>query len=193
MFCPACGAKVEEGCKFCTRCGHSVAQIKPRNNSKTVEKPVSKAEKREVTFRVSPNLGIVYIASIVGLVIAVILCFYEHSQLSGFLKSDYYAEERLILFVCGIVCAVLAVEILLMWRASAKIKLTVGARSVSGIRMINGCMTREFEFGYDEISEVKIMLGSLLLRADGKWVGFGNLENRKKAQALIEERIKENI
>lgn len=84
----------------------------------------------------------------------------------------------------------LAAECLLAWWGSTKIKLIVGEMSVSGVRMINVLQTKEFEYDYDEISSVKnSILGTLVLKVDGKNISLANLENRKRAKELIEARI----
>ena len=56
--------------------------------------------------------------------------------------------------------------------------------------MINVLQTKEFEYDYDEISSVKnSILGTLVLKVDGKNISLANLENRKRAKELIEARI----
>ena len=84
----------------------------------------------------------------------------------------------------------LAAECLLAWWGSTKIKLIVGELSVSGVRMINVLQTKEFEYDYDEISAVKnSIIGTLVLKVNGKNIPLANLENRKRAKELIEARI----
>ena len=56
--------------------------------------------------------------------------------------------------------------------------------------MINVLQTKEFEYDYDEISAVKnSIIGTLVLKVNGKNIPLANLENRKRAKELIEERM----
>lgn len=56
--------------------------------------------------------------------------------------------------------------------------------------MINVLQTKEFEYDYDEISAVKnSIIGTLVLKVNGKNIPLTNLENRKRAKELIEERM----
>ena len=88
----------------------------------------------------------------------------------------------------GVGCLVMGVECLLLAVVRTKVKLCIGSFSVSGI-VPKGILVREIEYSYDEISEVKCILGCLQFRANGRWVVIPGLENKEKAKKMIEERI----
>lgn len=198
MFCSVCGAELKEDCNFCTKCGSPVntisTKIQPRTTRKVQTKNVQTRNvrrKKEEVFQASSKASFAYFISALACALFAVLCFYQRSELyGGNLNPDRNAGERWDLFLNGTMLVVLAVVGFLMWWASTKIKLVVGAQSISGVRMIYGGMTKEFEYDYDEISEVKsLFIGVLLLKINGKWVGFSNLENVERAKKLIELKI----
>ena len=199
MFCHDCGSELKEGAKFCSVCGNPVGPVKaesaPAPVHKTVQRTVQGTKKKDVVFQASAKTPIIYFTSAVALVFAALLCFYQRAELyGGNLDPNRNAGKRWDLFLWGVVSLALAAECLLAWWGSTKIKLIVGELSVSGVRMINVLQTKEFEYDYDEISAVKnSIIGTLVLKVNGKNIPLANLENRKRAKELIEERMPKEI
>lgn len=193
MFCSVCGAELKEDCNFCTKCGSPVNTANTKIQPKTARKVQTRnvRRKKEEIFQASSRASFVYLMVTVTLAFFAALCFYQRAELyGGSLNPDRNAGERWDLFLDGMVLVVLAVVSLLSWWGSTKMKLVVGDQSISGVRMIYGGMTKEFEYDYDEISEVKsLFTGILRLKINGKWVVFSNLENVERAKKLIELKI----
>ena len=189
MFCRICGNKLEDDAKFCPKCGNSIEADGTKINVKTVQR----TENKNDVFQMSSKAPMGYFIVIVVLVLSAALCFYRRTELyGGSFDPNRNAKERLDLFLWGIVGIAWAIECLLAWWGSSKIKLIIGAQSISGIRMVNIFMTKEFKYDYNEISDVKRSLtGTLSFRVNGKKVSFSNLENTKRAKQLIEEKIRE--
>lgn len=185
MFCNNCGAKLEDGAKFCTVCGNPVAQEKTTLTSSEVTQKILSADKKKV-FRADKNSGMINLGIMIAMAFAAILWFYKYSELPRY----FYEEERRVFFFLGILCAALALENLLIWFARSKVKLCIGEESVSGVST-KVFFSREFEYEYSEISEVASILGTLQIRANGKWVVIPGIENRKLAKKMIEERLSE--
>lgn len=188
MFCRICGNKLEDDAKFCPKCGNSVESDSAKISAKTVQK----TENRNDVFQMSSKAPIGYFITIVALVLSATLCFYTRAELyGGSFDPNRNAKERWDLFLWGIVGIGWAIECLLAWWGSTKIKLIVGAHTISGIRMVNIFITKEFEYDYNEVSDVKrSIMGTLSFRVNGKKVSFANLENTEKAKRLIEEKIR---
>lgn len=196
MFCHVCGSELKEGAKFCSVCGCPVGPAKvepaPAPVQRTVQRTMQGTKKKDIVFQASAKTPIIYFISAVALVFSALLCFYQRAELyGGNLNPNRNAGKRWDLFLWGVVSLALAAECLLAWWGSTKIKLIVGELSVSGVRMVNILQTKEFEYDYDEIFAVKnSILGTLVLKVDGKNILLANLENRKRAMKLIEERIR---
>lgn len=184
MFCRNCGAKLEDGARFCPSCGTPVVQEK-RNLSEINAKPVG--TNKEKVFRADKNSGTMHLGIMIAMIFAAIFLFYKYSELPKY----FYEEERRIYFFIGIVSIALAVENFLMWFARSKVKLCVGKDGVSGVST-KMFFSREFEYEYSEISEVTNILGTLQIRVNGKWVVIPGIENRELAKEMIEERVPGN-
>lgn len=193
MFCSVCGAELKEDCNFCTKCGSPVNMANTKIQPKTARKVQTRnvRRKKEEMFQASSKASAVYFIATVACALFAVLCFYQRAELyGGNLNPDRNADERWDLFLNGTMLVVLAVVCFLSWWGSTKMKLVVGNQSISGVRMIYGGITKEFEYDYDEISEVKsLFIGILLLKINGKWVVFSNLENVERAKKLIELKI----
>ena len=177
MFCRKCGKEINDDALFCTNCGARVkANERVHINNALTE--------REKVFRTKQSAGIVYLVCMVVFVFIAIASFFQYSELPKY----FYAEERAIMFMLGVGCLVMGVECLLLAVVRTKVKLCIGSFSVSGI-VPKGILVREIEYSYDEISEVKCILGCLQFRANGRWVVIPGLENKEKAKKMIEERI----
>lgn len=193
MFCSVCGAELKEDCNFCTKCGSPVntanTKIQPKTTKKVQTRNVRR--KKEEMFQASSRASFVYCIAAIAFALLAVLCFYQRAELyGGSLNPDRNADERWDLFMNGTMLVVFAVVCFLSWWGSTKIKLIVGDQSISGVRMIYGGMTKEFEYGYDEISEVKsLFIGILRIKINGKWVAFSNFENVERAKKLIELKI----
>lgn len=210
MFCKACGSEIEEDSKFCPKCGwpveqeihnqgkdNSVYQEERRYDAKRMQsvkirpQGISRTEKKAVVFRVSSKTPVIYFLSIVLAAVGAVYCFYVRAELyGGSFYPNRYAGLRFQLFIWGMLCVFLGVEGGFALWGCTKVELSIGDQSISGVRMANTFMLKEFEYDYEEISNLKnLMIGILLIKADGKWIVFADLENRKKAAELIRQKI----
>ena len=178
MFCTKCGRKINDDALFCTGCG---ARVKENELVHRTDNGNTGGEK---IFRVKSNIGIMYLGGMVGFLVAAIMLFYQFSELPKY----FYSEEREVLFTMGLISALLAVEFLALMIGRTKVKLCIGSQTISGIAA-RGIIVGEFEYSYNEISEVKCILGSVQVRVNGKWVVIPGLENKEKAKKMIEERL----
>lgn len=210
MFCKECGSEIEEDSKFCPKCGRPVGQeihSQDRNNSAYQEERrydakrmqsvkirpqgISRTEKKAAVFRVSSKTPVIYFFTVLLFVFIAVSCFYERAELyGGSLDPHRNAGRRSQLFMWGMLCIVVAVEGVFAWWGSTKVELIIGDHSISGVRMANLFMVKEFEYEYEEISDIKnLMIETLFIKAGGKWIVFADLENRKKAAELIRQKI----
>lgn len=185
MFCRNCGAKLEDGAKFCTLCGKEV--IYEKTELKSGAKGKTLDTDREKVFHPGRNSGIVSLGIMLGMLLAAILLFHEYSELSQYL----YEKERSTYFILGMVSLVLAVESFLVWLAKRRVILYISKNIVSGVTT-KMFFSQKFEYEYNEITEVADMLGTLQIRVNGKWVVIPGIENRKLAKKMIEERMLKN-
>lgn len=170
--------------KFCSKCGTKVQEVQ---NVQEDARNMEEKSVQERTFGPKANSGLLDKALTLGLGVGAILFLYEFSQMSSYFQS----EERMIMLILGVGCAAGCGTGLMNWMGNTKVKLCVGKYTVSGIT-INGMTTRHFEYSYDEISEVRITLGSLLIFVNGKWISIPGIENNEKAKRMIEEKIRNN-
>lgn len=177
MFCKKCGEEINDDARFCTKCG---ARVKA-NEGVHINNALAEREK---VFRTKQSTGLIYLACTAVLIISAVVDFFGYSELPKY----FYAEERATMFMLGVFCSVIAVECVVLAIGRIKVKLCVRSQTVSGIAA-RGILVREFEYAYDEISEVKCMLGCIKIRANGRWVVMPGLENKEKAKEMIEERI----
>lgn len=188
MFCKKCGAEIDNDALFCTNCGAKVKDNVVIRKTTRVNTNVKNTNvgniKREKVFTVKQTAGIGYLGLMAGTAVGAIGCFYEYSQLSKF----FYPVERMMFFLFGVMCVVWALASLAVCIGLRKAKIYVGNQAISGIS-VSGVFTREFEYSYDEISEVRCILGTLFVRADGKFVTIPGIENKEMARKMIEERI----
>ena len=188
MFCKKCGAEIDNDALFCTNCGAKVkdnAVIRKTTGVNTNVKNTNAGNmKREKVFTVKQTAGIANLGAMTGAAVVAIVWFYECSQLSEF----FYSAERMILFMLGVMCGGLALVNLAVCIELRKARICVGDQSISGVS-VRGVFTREFEYFYDEISEVRCIFGTLLVRADGKFIPIPGIENKEMARKMIEERI----
>lgn len=173
MFCRICGSEVEEGARFCTKCGNPVAQ---KISVPIVSEPMAVREK---VFRQRKNSGLIYLIFLIVMALAAVFSFYSY----------FYGNEDIRLLFLGILCSVLALQKILSWFARSKVKLNVGSQTVSGITVKMLIIPQRFECVYDEISEVTNTLGLLQIRANGKWVVIPGIADRKGVCRILKERM----
>lgn len=186
MFCQKCGAQLEEGARFCTACGNPVVQ-ETHNPVESSYQPYIKVpvQKKEFVFNAAKGSGIINLVLLAVTVFAAAICIFSFIDSEG----GFYEFESRMALVLGIVCIILALQNLLSWIARSKVELYMGSQNVTGITVKMWIFAREFEYAYNEISEVTSTLGLLQIRADGKWVRIPGIENRKMAKKILEERI----
>lgn len=173
MFCRICGSEVEEGARFCTKCGNPVAQ--------KISVPIvpETMPVREKVFRQRKNSGLIYLMLLIVMALEAAFSFYSY----------FYENEDIRLLFLGILCSVLALQKILSWFARSKVKLNVGSQRLSGITVKMLIIPQRFECVYDEISEVTSILGLLQVRANGKWIIIPGIADRKVAHRMIKERM----
>lgn len=167
-----CGSEVEEGAKFCTKCGNPIAR---KNSVPILSEPLPAREK---IFRQHKNSGLIYLILLIVMVLAAAFSFYS-----------FYENRDNRLFLLGILCIALALQKILSWFARSKVKLNVGRQMVSGTTVKMLIIPQKFEYVYDEISEVTNTLGLLQIRANGKWVVIPGIADRKGACRILKERM----
>lgn len=196
MFCQKCGSKVEDGAKFCTKCGTPVAQNPARSretaeyrdntevrNYREIQNPMRNMNAEKV-FGVNAKSFVAPLAWIFGGAVGAIFAFREYSQLSEY----FYPDERRMYFILSLVCAIVAVQQAVLLLSLSKKKLYVGQYGISGVN-VKMLFPKEFSYSYSEIKDVKITLGTILVLVSGKWIGISGIENREAAKRMIEERI----
>lgn len=189
MFCQGCGTKIEDGARFCTKCGRPVEM--PNVEIKYNPQIKKENKKKDTVFQVSSRTPFIYLMTAAAFIFSGVIAFYERAELYGGAWDPYRNDsERFNLLLIGMVAIALAIESLLLWWGSTKVKLIIGEHSISGVRIASGLLTKEFEYDYSEITEIKTsFIGTFLVRVNGKWISFANLEDRKRAKEMIEEKI----
>lgn len=141
-------------------------------------------EMTEKVFLPKQNSGLIIKALTAGFGVGTILFLYGYSQLPWYASQD----DQFVLFAGILFCAVCFITGLMNWLGNNKVKLCVGAQNVSGVT-VNGITTRQFEYSYDEITDVAYTLGSVTIQVNGKWIAIPGLENGEKAKSMIQQRI----
>lgn len=192
MFCRMCGFKIEDGSKFCPRCGHRMERL---NQSAGMEETSAVVGKENVGNPViQENVAVFYavqnagVASLVGMILAIfsaVLCFCIYTWIPKYL----FGELRFLMFIFGLMDIPLIIINFLGWQRASKIRMVIGNRYVSGTMLAYGFIPRDFKYTYDEISAVRCILGTLQLCANGKKAVFRGLENKERAEKVIRNRI----
>ena len=173
MFCRICGSEIEDGARFCTKCGNPVVQ---KISVPIVSEPMPVREK---VFKQRKNSGLIYLILLIVMALASVFSFYSYIYENGDIR----------LLFLGIFCSVLALQKILSWFARSKVRLNVGGQMVSGITVKILIIPQRFECLYDEISEVTSILGLLQIRANRKWIIIPGIADRKVAHKMIKERM----
>ena len=107
------------------------------------------------SFQAEQTAGIIYLALMIGFAVGAVVCFVIRSSLSdNWLSEQYYAQERTILMIVGVGLVCLAVEHFFAWRSATKVKLILGEKMVFGTMNPMGFFNKEFQWNYNEITEV---------------------------------------
>ncbi|WP_294499646.1 zinc ribbon domain-containing protein [uncultured Gemmiger sp.] len=168
MHCSNCGAELVPGNTFCPKCGSKVAQ--------TAEPPHHEVR----TFYPKATAGLLAKALTAGGAFAAVL-----SLIIFLVTADELNDEETMILLCLFVgCAAVAVVECISWLNTAKNRLVLGERTVSG-SMSMGLRSVPFEYQYRDITEVTYALGIVGFRVNGRNIAVTGLENAEKAVEVL--------
>lgn len=174
MYCEKCGKELPTEATFCPHCGQSIGQ-------KTEGKEASVNQK---TFHPKQNAGLASKALCAGCGVGAVLLIYAYSQLPWYTSN----QDRYILMCAIVITVVVCLQNLLGIFNRGKVQLHLDENTVSGVT-VNGISIRKFEYRYSEITDVMCKMGSVTIRANGKWMAIPGLEGAEQAKVMIEQRI----
>lgn len=203
MYCSGCGEKLENGTKFCPKCGRKVETAETtnsieagiRNVQPNFKPSMQEYHEKKENFGM-PQVGekrfaVVLIKKIVyaiDIVISLNVTFLGYNKYLDFASSTitaYYYRKEMLCY--GAVAAIFFVSALI--ELFILLQLMRAYLCIAEDRIYGRTIVRQYEYYFHEITEVTKKGANIKVKANGKWTTIYGIENMDTAYQMIVEKI----
>lgn len=203
MYCSGCGEKLENGTKFCPKCGRKVETAETtnsieagiRNVQPNFKPSMQEYHEKKENFGM-PQVGekrfavvlIKKIAYAIDIVISLIVAFLCYNKYLEFASSTiiayYYRKEMLCYGAVAVIFLVSALIELFILLQLMRAYLCIAEDRIYGRKIV-----RQYECYFCEITEITKKGAKIKMKANGKWTTIHGIKNIDTAYQMIVEKI----